>query len=137
MFWRRKRHLMAFLAFLGMVKVYTLKVSVSVAAVAMTSPYHTTLDNGTVVEVQDFNWNSKMLGAFLSSYFYGQVSSQLIGGWLGARVGGARLFGWALGVTAVLTLITPPIAYTNFYLLLITRALTGFFEHPLDIAPPR
>uniref|UniRef100_A0A1B6J1P5 Major facilitator superfamily (MFS) profile domain-containing protein n=1 Tax=Homalodisca liturata TaxID=320908 RepID=A0A1B6J1P5_9HEMI len=128
MFWRRKRHLMVFLAFLGMVKVYTLKVSVSVAAVAMTSPYHTTLDNDTVVEVQDFNWNSKMLGAFLSSYFYGQVSSQLFGGWLGARVGGARLFGWALGVTAVLTLITPPIAYTNFYLLLITRALTGFFE---------
>ncbi|XP_046660537.1 vesicular glutamate transporter 1-like isoform X3 [Homalodisca vitripennis] len=128
MFWRRKRHLVTFLAFLGFVKMHTLKVSVSVAAVAMTSPYHTTLDNGTVVEVQDFTWNSKMLGNFLGSYFYGFVSTQLLGGWLGSRVGGARLFGWGFGITAVITVITPPIAYTNFYLLLITRALTGFFE---------
>uniref|UniRef100_A0A1B6MQM7 Sialin n=1 Tax=Graphocephala atropunctata TaxID=36148 RepID=A0A1B6MQM7_9HEMI len=128
MFWRRKRHLLTFLAFLGFVKVYLLKVSVGVAVVAMTSPYNTTLDNGTVVEVQDFNWDSKMQGVFLSSYFYGQVSSQLFGGWLGARVGGVRLFGWAMGVTALLTTITPPIACANFYLLLLTRALKGFFE---------
>ncbi|KAG8271065.1 hypothetical protein J6590_070392 [Homalodisca vitripennis] len=128
MFWRRKRYLVTILTLFGFMKVYTLRSSVSVAAVAMTSLYHTTLDNGTVVEAQDFNWDSKMLGTFLSSYFYGQVGSQLLGGWLAARVGGARLFGWALGVTSVMTVITPPIAYANFYLLLITRALTGFFE---------
>uniref|UniRef100_A0A1B6MQK2 Major facilitator superfamily (MFS) profile domain-containing protein n=2 Tax=Graphocephala atropunctata TaxID=36148 RepID=A0A1B6MQK2_9HEMI len=128
MFWRRKRHLLTFLAFLGFVKVYLLKVSVGVAVVAMTSPYNTTLDNGTVVEGRDFDWDSKMQGVFLSSYFYGQVSSQLFGGWLGARVGGARLFGWCIGVTALLTTITPPVAFANFYLLLLTRAVKGFFE---------
>ncbi|KAL1131947.1 hypothetical protein AAG570_011558, partial [Ranatra chinensis] len=111
-FWRRRRHVVALLAFLGFFNVYSLRVNLSVAIVAMNSPYNVTADNGTTYETKDFDWDSKTQGLVLSSFFYGYICTQLLGGWLGARVGGARVYGAGVAVTAVLTLVTPPVGVT-------------------------
>ncbi|XP_054262496.1 vesicular glutamate transporter 1-like [Macrosteles quadrilineatus] len=127
-FWKRRRHLVTFLAFLGFFNVYTLRVNLSVGIVAMTSPYNVTLQNGTVVQMRDFDWDSKLQGVVLSSFFYGYICTQLLGGWLGARMGGSRVYGVGVAVTAAFTLITPPVVNVSVYLLLAIRIIEGLFE---------
>ncbi|KAG8259616.1 hypothetical protein J6590_008651 [Homalodisca vitripennis] len=63
MFWKRRRHLVTFLAFLGFFNVYTLRVNLSVAIVAMNSPYNVTLNNGTVVECARLSQSLRRRGA--------------------------------------------------------------------------
>uniref|UniRef100_A0A1B6IAN8 Major facilitator superfamily (MFS) profile domain-containing protein n=1 Tax=Homalodisca liturata TaxID=320908 RepID=A0A1B6IAN8_9HEMI len=128
MFWKKRRHLLTFLAFLGFLNMYIARVNLSVAIVAMNSPYNVTLEDGTVIEKQDFNWDSKMRGLVLSSFFYGYMSTQLLGGWLGARFGGKMVYGLGVAVTAFLTLVTPPFVNISVYLLLLLRVLEGFCE---------
>ncbi|KAG8254560.1 hypothetical protein J6590_005110 [Homalodisca vitripennis] len=216
MFWRRRRHLVTFLIFLGISNIYMLRVNLNVAIVAMNSPYNVTLSNGTIVQAraqiaetkrcrnllsvgritpssrssimsmfkrttvsqqllkktlpqpvigwqnnvatakqhlyrsgdqgpasihffwplyhkkQDFNWNSKMQGVALSSFFYGYTCTQLLGGWLGTRFGGRTVFGLGVLVTALFTTVTPLAATTNFYLLVAVRVIEGVFEFELE-----
>ncbi|PNF25430.1 hypothetical protein B7P43_G08787 [Cryptotermes secundus] len=127
-FWRRRRYVVAFLAFLGFFNVYALRVNLSVAIVAMTARRNITLNNGTMIITRDFEWDSKMKGLLLSSFFYGYIITQIPGGWLAARVGGNRVFGIGIAVTAFLTLLTPPLTYVSVYLLLAVRIVEGIFE---------
>ncbi|XP_059471952.1 sialin-like [Neocloeon triangulifer] len=123
-----RRYVVAFLAFLGFWNVYALRVNLSVAIVAMTSNYTVHLDNGTTIQRRDFDWDSKTRGLLLSSFFYGYIITQIPGGWLGARIGGALLFGAGIASTALLTLLTPLAASGGVTLLFVLRVLEGVFE---------
>ncbi|KAJ4449608.1 hypothetical protein ANN_01011 [Periplaneta americana] len=79
-------------------------------------------------EVQEFEWDSKMKGHLLSSFFYGYLVTQIPGGWLAGRLGGNMVFGLGVAVTAFLTLVTPPIANASYYAFLAVRVVEGFFE---------
>ncbi|XP_034941000.1 vesicular glutamate transporter 3-like [Chelonus insularis] len=119
-FWRKRRYVVSILAFFGFFTSYILRVNLSVAIVAMTS---------STAEVKpEFEWDSKLQGLVLSSFFYGYISTQLLGGWLSARIGGKRVFGGGIAVTALLTLITPPLVRVNVYLLIVLRIIEGIFE---------
>lgn len=87
-FWRRRRLVVALLAFFGFFNCYALRVNLSVAVVAMTEPVETKLDNGTTVFVPEFDWSPSVKGLVLSSFFYGYIITQLPGGWLAAKIGG-------------------------------------------------
>jgi hypothetical protein len=50
-FWKRRRYIVAVLAFFGFFSVYALRVNLSVAIVAMTSRRNETLENGTTILV--------------------------------------------------------------------------------------
>ncbi|KAK9511341.1 hypothetical protein O3M35_000010 [Rhynocoris fuscipes] len=127
-FWRRRRHIVALLAFFGFFNVYSLRVNLSVAIVAMNSPRNISDTNATYREVRDFDWDSKTQGLVLSSFFYGYICTQLIGGWLGTKYGGARVYGIGVFVTALFTLFTPFIANISVYLLVALRIIEGIFE---------
>uniref|UniRef100_A0A1L8DE27 Sialin n=2 Tax=Nyssomyia neivai TaxID=330878 RepID=A0A1L8DE27_9DIPT len=116
------------MAFLGFINVYALRVNLSVAIVAMTEVKNVTLENGTVVEKAEFDWNSKEEGLVLSSFFYGYIWTQVIGGIIASKIGGHYVFGLGIGVTAVLTLITPLAAKLNIYVLVAVRVIEGLFE---------
>ncbi|GBP09402.1 hypothetical protein EVAR_5824_1 [Eumeta japonica] len=126
--WRRRRLLVALLAFFGFFNVYALRVNLSVAVVAMTEPVETKLPNGTVVLIPEFDWSSQTKGLVLSSFFYGYIVTQLPGGWLAAKIGGNRVFGIGIGATSLLTLFTPPLAHTSTGLLIAVRVVEGLFE---------
>ncbi|CAH0749926.1 unnamed protein product [Diatraea saccharalis] len=127
-FWQQRRYVVALLAFFGFFNVYALRVNLSVAVVAMTEPVETKLDNGTVVMLPEFDWDSKTKGLILSSFFYGYLVTQLPGGWLAAKIGGNRVFAIGIGATSLLTLLTPPLAYTSTALLIAVRVIEGLFE---------
>ncbi|CAH4008459.1 unnamed protein product [Pieris brassicae] len=118
-FWRKRRLVVALLAFFGFFNVYALRVNLSVAVVAMTEPIEHVLDNGTIVYAPEFDWSSQTKGLVLSSFFYGYIVTQLPGGWLAAKIGGA---------TSLLTLFTPPLAHTSTALLIAVRVVEGLFE---------
>ncbi|XP_072157393.1 sialin isoform X1 [Bemisia tabaci] len=131
-FWQRRRYLVAFLAFFGCFNIYALRVNLSIAIVAMTSERTSKVEsqNGTttVSTIREFDWDSKLQGLILSSFFYGYICTQLFGGWLAARIGGARVFGVGVAVTTLLTLITPPFSRLSVNFLIALRIIEGFFE---------
>ncbi|GAB0099705.1 hypothetical protein DMENIID0001_155920 [Sergentomyia squamirostris] len=128
MFWKKRRYVVVLMAFLGFFNVYSLRVNLSVAIVAMTEKKNITLENGTVVEHQDFPWTSSEQGLVLSSFFYGYIFTQLIGGYLGSKFGGHYVFASGIGVTALLTLVTPIAARHSLTMLLAVRIVEGLFE---------
>ncbi|XP_067000877.2 sialin [Anabrus simplex] len=128
LFWRRRRYIVAFLAFLGFFNVYALRVNLSVAIVAMTANRTVQGENGTVSYERDFDWDSKTQGWVLSSFFYGYIVTQIPGGWLAARIGGHRVFGIGIVATSLFTLITPPLANASVYVLVAVRIVEGLFE---------
>ena len=61
----------------------------------------------------------------LGSFYYGYVALQIPGGWLALKVGGTRLFGLAVLIASVLTLLTPVASRTSVVLLIIVRVGEG------------
>lgn len=126
--WKRRRYIVAVMTFFGFFNVYSLRVNVSVAISAMTSQRIVQTINGTIIEEPEFDWNGKLQGYILGSYFYGYITTQLIGGWLSARIGGHILFGFGIAVTAFLTLFTPMLARISVYWFIAIRIIEGVFE---------
>lgn len=126
-FWKRRRYVVAFMAFLGFFNVYALRANLSIAIVVMTENKPVTIGNDTVY-MREFDWDSRLQGYVLSSFFYGYITTQLLGGWLATIVGGQRLFGVGVGATAFLTLVSPIVAKTSVYLFIALRVVEGIFE---------
>lgn len=80
------------------------------------------------VQDQEFAWSSKEQGLLLSSFFYGYITTQLLGGWLAPRMGAGKLYGLGILATAILTLLTPVIANAGLAPLVAIRILEGVFE---------
>lgn len=145
---------MVLLAFLGFFNVYSLRVNLSVAIVAMTENRTVITENGTETWEQDFPWNSKQKGLILSSFFYGYILTQLAGGFVGAKIGGNivskltrwtsvrniytqiyfQVFGVGIGATAILTLFTPMAAKHSLEMFLFVRIVEGIFEVSFKIS---
>ncbi|XP_031343540.1 vesicular glutamate transporter 1-like isoform X2 [Photinus pyralis] len=128
MIWKRRRYVVAIMALLGFANIYGLRANLSIAIVAMTAKTEIVLDNGTVAHVREFDWDSKVQGYVLSSFFYGYIVTQLAGGWLAAKFGGKHIFGMGIAVTGALTVITPVVAKQSASLLIAVRVIEGLFE---------
>ncbi|XP_046391750.1 vesicular glutamate transporter 1-like [Ischnura elegans] len=125
-----RRYVIATLAFFGFWNIYALRVNLSVAVVAMTTNYSiTTPGTNETTYRQDFDWDLPTRGLLLSSFFYGYVVTQIPGGWLATRFGGgARVYGAGVVATALLTLLTPPVARSSLTALFVLRVVEGFCE---------
>lgn len=87
-FWRRRRYFVVMMAFFGLFNVYALRVNLSVAIVAMTENRTVVDPDGNISYEQYFDWSSKLKGYILSSFFYGYLCTQVIGGVIAAKIGG-------------------------------------------------
>ncbi|KAK5646081.1 hypothetical protein RI129_004545 [Pyrocoelia pectoralis] len=119
MIWKRRRYVVATMAFFGFFNVFALRAVLSIAIVAMTS---------TTEVVPGFDWDSKVQGYVLSSFFYGYIVTQVPGGWLAAKYGGKYIYGIGTAATGVLTIISPFAAKQSYYLFIVVRVLEGLFE---------
>lgn len=86
--WRKRRYLVVLMSFLGFINIYTLRINLSVGIVAMTENRTIEHSNGSVSYEQYFDWDSKQQGIVLSSFFYGYICTQMIGGYVASRIGG-------------------------------------------------
>ncbi|XP_055606518.1 sialin [Uranotaenia lowii] len=128
MFWKRRRYVVVLMGFLGFFNVYSLRVNLSVAIVAMTEMREVDYGNGTVGEEQYFDWDSKEQGFILSSFFYGYIMTPFLGGFISNRFGGNNVFGIGIAATAILTLLTPLAAEAGLGVLIAVRIIEGIFE---------
>ena len=67
-------------------------------------------------------------GLVLSSFFWGYLWLQLLGGWMADRFGGKRVLAVGVALWSVATFLTPPAASISFAALLAMRALLGAGE---------
>ena len=69
-----------------------------------------------------------LTGIILGSFFYGYIFTQLPGGWIAAKYGAKRVFGFGVLWTTVLTLLTPLAARFSVYAFVALRILEGLGE---------
>lgn len=89
------------MAFFGLFNVYALRVNLSVAIVAMTENRTVTHANGSTTYEQYFPWDSIQKGYVLSSFFYGYLCTQVIGGIVAQKIGGSLVRREKIIVTCV------------------------------------
>ncbi|KAL1517434.1 hypothetical protein ABEB36_001199 [Hypothenemus hampei] len=127
--WTQRRFVLTFLVFCGYFNIYSLRANMSVGIVAMISDRYTTLENGTEINLgPEFEWSNIIQGYILSAFFYGYITTQLLGGFLGKRFGGKLIFGLGIATTALITLVTPWLVQWSAYALLSARVLMGILE---------
>jgi ACS family sodium-dependent inorganic phosphate cotransporter-like MFS transporter 5 len=73
----------------------------------------------------EFDWDKKLQGFILSSYFFGYLSTQALGGWLGGRYGAKHVAGCGLFLSAAATVLTPAAARITPYLVIALRVIVG------------
>ena len=73
----------------------------------------------------EFDWDKKTKSSLLASFYYGYVITQIPGGWLSDRFGGRRVYGTAMAISGVATLLIPVGARTHVVLLYVLRIIVG------------
>lgn len=120
-----KRYILAIMMFLGFVNMYAIRVNLNVAIGAMVNN-HTLIKGGVAsVEAPEFDWSSRLQGVVLGSFYYGYMVLQIPAGYFAMRFGGTKIFGVAIFLASLFTLVTPFAARFNVWALVILRVLEG------------
>ena len=93
-YWPR-RFTVVGLCFLSTFICYIDRVNISFAVIPM---------------AREFGWDKTTQGIVLSSFFYGYLATQILGGWLADRFGGKAVLGIGVVWWSFFTLVTPPAA---------------------------
>ncbi|KAK7292689.1 hypothetical protein RJT34_15541 [Clitoria ternatea] len=77
---------------------------------------------------QEFNWNSATVGLIQSSFFWGYLLTQIVGGIWADKLGGKLVLGFGVVWWSIATVLTPIAAKLGLPCLLIMRAFMGIGE---------
>ncbi|CAF1039673.1 unnamed protein product [Rotaria sordida] len=77
------------------------------------------------------DWSPKTQGYVLSSFFYGYLLTQIIGGNLAERFGAKWIFGGSILGAGILTLLIPLAARIHAGVLIAIQILNGAFQGPV------
>ncbi|PKI40003.1 hypothetical protein CRG98_039666 [Punica granatum] len=77
---------------------------------------------------QEFGWNSATVGLIQSSFFWGYLLTQILGGIWADKIGGKLVLGFGVVWWSVATILTPLAARIGLPVLLIMRAFMGIGE---------
>lgn len=125
------RQILNIMVILGFMFNYMLRVNLTIAIVDMveTNTTNITNTNSSKGRIDDtkFNWDTEQKNAVLGSFFWGYVLTELPGGRMAEIVGARKIFGGGMLMASILTVLTPAACYLNYYVILILRAVLGFF----------
>ena len=76
----------------------------------------------------EFSWDGTVQSQLLSGFFYGYVTTQFPGGYVAERVGSTWVFGLAVLLPGILTLLHPLLAQWDYRALFAARVLMGIFQ---------
>ncbi|PSN29208.1 hypothetical protein C0J52_26020 [Blattella germanica] len=145
------RYIVATMCFLGLAVQYLVKVSLSVAIVAMVKVENKTTESrgftdvlsvavrseesdvcpgGEIVsdsgsENGEFEWDEELQGYILSSYYYGYLATQLLGGRLSEIFGTKLVFGSGVFLSGLITILSPVLARVDASGLIAARVMAG------------
>ncbi|XP_068217742.1 sialin-like isoform X2 [Palaemon carinicauda] len=91
-------------------------------------PAPQTEENISEIEEGDFDWDMSTQGVILASFFYGYLSTNLLGGRASELYGGRIVFGLGIVLTSVLALASPLCAHISTELLIANRILQGMSQ---------
>ncbi|KAK0061544.1 sialin-like isoform X1 [Biomphalaria pfeifferi] len=136
-----KRWTLAYCGVFGFFFIYALRVNLSVGIVCMVNDTKKESANQTEDETcmsntnvnatsheGEFNWDKSQTSLLLSSFFYGYITTQVLGGWLSGRFGGKRVLGIGVGITAICNLLVPVAARWDYRPVLALRIIMGIAE---------
>ncbi|XP_073845564.1 putative inorganic phosphate cotransporter [Musca autumnalis] len=117
------RHMQALLIFLDIVVIYIGRLNIGVAVVAMTNAETTNPD------FPEFDWNEKEISYILSSFYWGYVVTQFLGGALCKLFGAKLTMGLATFFSAVLSAVTPvAVTWGGWQAFCAIRVIQGLFQ---------
>eukprot|EP01050_Picozoa_sp_SAG11_P020360 SAG11_NODE_3417_length_2461_cov_3.698561_1_plen_307_part_10 len=81
----------------------------------------------------EFGWDHTSTGIFLSAFFYGYISSQMLGGWAASptRLGGKRVLALCVMAACLASAATPYFAAAALGPVLAARVVEGLAQGPL------
>ncbi|XP_008180303.1 sialin [Acyrthosiphon pisum] len=124
------RYLQSFLLFLCLFAAYLLRVSISVAIVAMTPDKNSTdflLE--THYHIPVFNWTQHAKSLILSAFFWGYLIMNLPAAMIGRRYNNQMLLAMSMMLTVALSLATPSLVVAfNWPVLVLIRFLQGLTQ---------
>ncbi|KAD3069122.1 hypothetical protein R6Q59_016889 [Mikania micrantha] len=77
---------------------------------------------------KEFNWNSATVGLIQSSFFWGYLLTQIVGGIWADKIGGKKVLGFGVVWWSTATILTPIAAKIGLPFLLLMRAFMGIGE---------
>ncbi|KAL3517174.1 hypothetical protein ACH5RR_024076 [Cinchona calisaya] len=77
---------------------------------------------------KEFNWNTATVGLIQSSFFWGYLLTQIVGGMWADKIGGKLVLGFGVVWWSIATVLTPIAARIGLPFLLAMRALMGIGE---------
>ncbi|KAF0529557.1 MFS general substrate transporter [Gigaspora margarita] len=108
-----KRIIIIFLCTSALIVSYADRSNMAIAIVYMT---------------KEFNWNHTIQGYVTSSFFFGYITTQIIGGALTDKFGGRKVLSIAAATWTLFTLLTPISGRINIYCLILCRICLGVGE---------
>ncbi|KAF0758458.1 putative inorganic phosphate cotransporter [Aphis craccivora] len=127
---RGVRYLQSFLLFLCLFAAYLLRVSISVAIVAMTPDKNSTdflLE--THYHIPVFSWTQHTKSLILSAFFWGYLIMNLPAAMIGRRYNNQMLLAMSMTLTVALSLATPILVVAfNWPVLVLIRFLQGLTQ---------
>jgi len=137
------RFTLTIMAFFGVYHLMALRFNISMGLVCMskdTTTHNKTSDNtsnsnslthtdispeSSMEEELEFSWSKPLQGAILSSFFYGYLLTQVLGGYTSDRWGGRTVLLYGMIVLSIGTLLTPVAARLHPYCVLAIRIIQG------------
>ncbi|XP_020079666.1 ascorbate transporter, chloroplastic-like isoform X2 [Ananas comosus] len=108
-----KRWLIVLLCFFAFLLCNMDRVNMSIAILPMSA---------------EFNWNPATVGLIQSSFFWGYLLTQIVGGIWADKIGGKVVLGFGVVWWSIATILTPLAAKIGLPFLLIMRAFMGIGE---------
>ena len=78
-----------------------------------------------VFQTGQFDWSDELQGVVLSSFGYGYIATQLLGGYLAGRFGAKKTIFLGITLSTASTLVGPLASIASPYLLITTQVLNG------------
>ncbi|KAK0040753.1 sialin [Biomphalaria pfeifferi] len=132
------RYVLALWSFLGFINMFTLRMDLNIAILAMvdnsnatTQVMHVPITTAaTLINNQSskFHWSESDQDILLGSFFYGYCSTQILGGYLSSKIGPKIILGVGIMINSFLSMVTPLAALKSYYLVVVIRVLQGLAQ---------
>uniref|UniRef100_A0A7E4ZS40 MFS domain-containing protein n=1 Tax=Panagrellus redivivus TaxID=6233 RepID=A0A7E4ZS40_PANRE len=121
-----KRWQLALMANFGFLIVFGIRCNFGAAKGSMIYEH---LDSDGIDRLPEFNWTRAELGVMESSFFYGYLVTQVPAGFLSAKFPANKMFGIAIGGTAMLNVLLPWAFRTHSdAVVIIVQVLQGLIQ---------